>query len=91
MDTAGASQDFFPDITFGQFGAGCSLFAVPLSPEPMLAGVTSAGEIGKLDIQLDFEEALEEPIHLFCLGVFNETIEIDKLRRVKLSFIPKSW
>lgn len=57
----------------------------------MIAGMTSASEIGKLDIQIDFEQALEEPVHLYCLGIFNETIEIDKLRRVKLSYVPKSW
>lgn len=73
------------NITKNDFGNGYTLFAYNLSPDKVIAGHAQPKRDANLSIEVKFSAALTNAINVIVLAIFDEEIEVTRLRKVIMS------
>jgi len=73
-------------LTMEEFANGHTLFAFNLCPDQSLSINAQPFKTGNLRLELKFAKQLAESINVIALGLFDNTLEVTKTRRVEVDF-----
>ena len=82
LDLATVDADI--GLTKYDYGNGYTLFAFNLSPDKTIAGHGQPLQDGNLRIEFKFESPLPKAINVVAMAVFDDQIEISRLRKVTM-------
>lgn len=72
-------------LTKNEYMQGYTLFAFNLSPDKVIAGHGQPLQDGNLRVELKFNAALTKAINVVAMAIFDDQIEISRLRKVTLN------
>ena len=80
--TGSAWKDQGNMISYDDYQAGYTLWAIDLTPSLLDGDVTELNRAGNLRLELGFAKPLPEPVHIVVLGELDGMIEVDRSRQV---------
>lgn len=85
MDMTSSDGDI--GITRNDYTNGYTLFAFNLSPDKVIAGHGQPLRDGNLRIEMMFAEALTKAINVITMAIFDDEIQISRLRKVTANYL----
>lgn len=77
------------NVSYDEYKNNFCLYAFDLSPDSTLAaesGILSLVKPGNIKIEVKFKNALAKPLHMLVMGQYDNLIQIDKFRNIKLDY-----